>query len=195
MSKKFCPKCNTMVLTKRDDIDVCLLIILGIFTGGIGALIYLLIYLNHDPNRCIKCNSICTYYPYNTSKKPDIEVNDTMHNQAGKTKQGEEISRLIKGSINFCPNCGSKILNSRYENPNYCPFCGEKLIEKYQKSRTRIQCTICHIHINNNDETIQCSYCGSKYHYSCVAEWLSKYNSCPMCQNQFLVPKIRVLNK
>lgn len=194
MVEYFCPKCNKMVLTKRDDIDIWLLIILGIFTGGIGALIYLLIYYSHEPDRCVNCNTICTYYIYTHSEKPEIEIIKSNHNQARKSIQSEEEFKSKKG-FNFCPNCGNKIGNSKYENPNFCPYCGEKLTENYQKSRTRMQCTICHIHINNSDETIQCSYCGSKYHYSCVAEWLSKYNSCPMCQNQFIVPKAHILNK
>jgi len=193
MVEYFCPKCNQMVLTKRDDIDIWLLIILGIFTGGIGALIYLLIYFNHEPDRCVKCNTVCIYNIHSYRAEKEIRV--PIHDQSKNSIQNEEVLELKKGFINFCPNCGNKIGNSNYENPNFCPYCGEKLIEKYQKSRPKIQCTICHIHINNSDETIQCSYCGSKYHYSCVAEWLSKYNSCPMCQNQFIVPEAQILRK
>ena len=38
------------------------------------------------------------------------------------------------------------------------------------------------------DKIITCPFCGSTYHYLCVAFWLSKYNSCPLCQNHFLEP-------
>lgn len=189
MSKKFCPKCNEIVLTKRQEIDICLLIILGIFTGGIGALIYLLIYFNHEPDRCINCNTVCTYQPISPTNGSKKEINQS------NFLQDEKEIKLKKDLMNFCPNCGNKIVKSNYQNPNFCPYCGEKLIEKYQISRREIQCTICHIHINSGDETIKCSYCGSKYHYSCVAEWLSKYNSCPMCQNQFIMPKAQILRK
>jgi len=50
-----------------------------------------------------------------------------------------------------------------------------------------VQCTVCHQYINfAKDKLITCPFCGSTYHYLCVAAWLSKYNSCPMCQNHFL---------
>ncbi len=52
-----------------------------------------------------------------------------------------------------------------------------------------VQCTVCHQFINfARDKLITCPFCGSTYHYLCVAAWLSKYNSCPMCQNHFLEP-------
>ena len=52
-----------------------------------------------------------------------------------------------------------------------------------------VQCTVCHKHLNfARDRVITCPFCGSTYHYLCVAFWLSKYNSCPMCQNHFLEP-------
>jgi hypothetical protein len=52
-----------------------------------------------------------------------------------------------------------------------------------------VQCTVCHQHINFvKDKVITCPFCGSTYHYLCVAAWLTKYNSCPMCQNSFLEP-------
>ncbi|MHA1191476.1 MAG: hypothetical protein ACTSP9_04175 [Promethearchaeota archaeon] len=50
-----------------------------------------------------------------------------------------------------------------------------------------VQCTVCHQYINfAKAKLITCPFCGSTYHYLCVAAWLSKYNSCPMCQNNFL---------
>jgi len=56
-------------------------------------------------------------------------------------------------------------------------------------SKSDVQCTVCHKYINFAvDKVITCPFCGSTYHYLCVAFWLSKYNSCPMCQNNFLEP-------
>ena len=56
-------------------------------------------------------------------------------------------------------------------------------------SRSDVQCTVCHKNINFvKDKIITCPFCGSIYHYLCVAFWLSKYNSCPLCQNHFLEP-------
>ncbi|MFW9826207.1 MAG: hypothetical protein ACFFEY_01140 [Candidatus Thorarchaeota archaeon] len=56
-------------------------------------------------------------------------------------------------------------------------------------SASDVPCTVCHKYINfAKDKVITCPFCGSTYHYLCVAFWLSKYNSCPMCQNHFLEP-------
>lgn len=52
-----------------------------------------------------------------------------------------------------------------------------------------VQCTVCHKYINFvKDKVVTCPFCASTYHYLCVAFWLSKYNSCPLCQNHFLEP-------
>jgi len=52
-----------------------------------------------------------------------------------------------------------------------------------------VQCSVCHKLLNfSKDEIIKCPFCGAVYHYLCVAFWLSKYNSCPTCQNAFLDP-------
>ncbi|MFX0010306.1 MAG: hypothetical protein ACFE9R_08330 [Candidatus Hermodarchaeota archaeon] len=60
-------------------------------------------------------------------------------------------------------------------------------------SASHVQCTVCHKNINfAKDKLITCPFCASTYHYLCVADWLSKYNSCPMCQNQFLDPNLGI---
>ncbi len=58
-------------------------------------------------------------------------------------------------------------------------------------SLSNVQCTVCHKNINFvKDKLITCVFCKSTYHYLCVADWLSKHNSCPMCQNTFLDPSL-----
>ncbi|MFX1411500.1 MAG: hypothetical protein ACFFA6_14205, partial [Promethearchaeota archaeon] len=70
----------------------------------------------------------------------------------------------------------------------------EKILSTRVKARqgiaqSDVQCTVCHKFINfAQDKVITCPFCASTYHYLCVAFWLSKYNSCPMCQNNFLEP-------
>ncbi len=70
----------------------------------------------------------------------------------------------------------------------------EKILSTRVKTRkgiaqSDVQCTVCHKFINfARDKVITCPFCASTYHYLCVAFWLSKYNSCPMCQNHFLEP-------
>ncbi|MFX0025379.1 MAG: RING finger domain-containing protein [Candidatus Hermodarchaeota archaeon] len=70
----------------------------------------------------------------------------------------------------------------------------EEILTKKVKIRqgvavSKVQCTVCHKNINfAKDKLITCPFCGSTYHYLCVADWLSKQNSCPMCMNHFLEP-------
>ena len=53
----------------------------------------------------------------------------------------------------------------------------------------KIRCGVCHKQFDfAKDQIIKCPFCEAIYHYLCVAFWLSKYNSCPACQNQFLDP-------
>ncbi|MFX1554813.1 MAG: RING finger domain-containing protein [Promethearchaeota archaeon] len=70
----------------------------------------------------------------------------------------------------------------------------EEILSKKVKIRqgvavSKVQCTVCHKNINfAKDKLITCPFCGSTYHYLCVADWLSKQNTCPMCLNNFLEP-------
>lgn len=52
-----------------------------------------------------------------------------------------------------------------------------------------VQCGVCRKTFDfAKDQIIKCPFCDAVYHYLCVAFWLSKYNSCPSCQNTFLDP-------
>lgn len=70
----------------------------------------------------------------------------------------------------------------------------EEILANKVKSRegivsSDVSCTVCHQQINfAKDKIITCPFCGSTYHYLCVADWLAKQNSCPMCLNNFLEP-------
>ncbi len=66
---------------------------------------------------------------------------------------------------------------------------GEKIKIQEGISSTRVQCAICHKNIDlKKDRFIKCPYCGTYFHYLCIYFWLSEYNSCPACQNEFLDP-------
>ena len=61
---------------------------------------------------------------------------------------------------------------------------------------SNIQCGICRKQINFIKENIiKCPFCSAVYHYLCVAFWLSKYNSCPSCQNAFLDPNSNLFDE
>ncbi|MHA1486618.1 MAG: RING finger domain-containing protein [Promethearchaeota archaeon] len=94
-------------------------------------------------------------------------------------------------SFNYCPNCGKKIQKSTNKKVNFCCYCGREFKKKKVNLHDKIQCTVCHELIwHGRSRTIQCSFCSSQYHYSCVSSWLTKHNSCPMCQNVFLKPNL-----
>ena len=176
MKTAYCPICNQNVLTKREEINIPLIILLCIFTGGFGAIIYLIIYYNKEENRCTVCGSITTNFPIQPRGQDDKPI---------EILQEKEQNNQIK----FCPNCGSQVTNKdNTEQPNFCPYCGVKLNIHLNYE---LNCTICHQKIEHYDHKINCTYCGSPYHYRCVSKWLSEYNSCPLCQNQFLTPIIK----
>ncbi|NVM17871.1 MAG: hypothetical protein HWN80_09150 [Candidatus Lokiarchaeota archaeon] len=124
MVTSYCPQCKMNVLTTREDIDICLVIILCIFTAGIGLLIYLAIYHEKEPNRCVYCKTIVqpvTYEQRETS--PDFKSNQIEGYQEIKTY--EENRSLVEENSNFCSNCGVQ-LGDR-EGLKYCAFCGSKI--------------------------------------------------------------------
>jgi hypothetical protein len=113
----YCEKCQTNVLTKREDLDIGIIIILFIFTAGLGVLIYLVVYYDKNSNRCIHCNSICKPVLLENQinkivepiKEPlsDMELNITENRNNKESK--------------FCYNCGTK-LDERERK--FCSFCG-----------------------------------------------------------------------
>jgi len=124
MANMYCSQCKTNVLTSREDIDICLAIVLLIFTGGIGLIIYLAIYYGRDPNRCVHCNSICK--PKLIEEKPSSTIQDI--NQSYKPirlvpiqEEPEEDEKHSK----YCFNCGVQ-LNER-DGLRFCPFCGTNI--------------------------------------------------------------------
>jgi len=74
----------------------------------------------------------------------------------------------------------------------------EEILTNKAKTRqgvsiSNVQCTVCHKNINFvKDKLITCPFCNSTYHYLCIADWLFKHNSCPMCQNTFLDPSLEL---
>ncbi|KKM71597.1 hypothetical protein LCGC14_1429030 [marine sediment metagenome] len=53
------------------------------------------------------------------------------------------------------------------------------------------QCIICYEMVHEKSiNVVKCIFCESLSHIKCVAEWLVKYNACPLCQNSFIIPKV-----
>lgn len=118
----FCPSCNTQVLLKREDIDICLAVILLIFTVGIGLILYLVYYYNKQEDRCNICGIKIT-----SSQSPGLYGYDNQpRNQYASiskiTQPPEEFLEELD-IPRFCPLCGEKIVHGIF----YCPKCGGKV--------------------------------------------------------------------
>ena len=108
--RMYCPYCKKEVFTKREDLNIPLIILLSIFTGGIGTLIYLLIWYNFEENRCVHCKGVCT------RPHPIPQENSTIETCNGGCPQqlaGGHASHQDKDDegdvniqLNYCPNCG-----------------------------------------------------------------------------------------
>ncbi|MCP4763311.1 MAG: hypothetical protein GY870_16170 [archaeon] len=68
----------------------------------------------------------------------------------------------------------------------------ELIVEKLLEERGNIksqQCVVCHKTVDIvNDHFINCEFCNRLSHYLCVAWWLEKHNSCPVCNNEYTIP-------
>jgi DNA-directed RNA polymerase subunit RPC12/RpoP len=115
----YCPHCQQNVLLTRGEIDVCLAIVLLIFTAGIGLIIYLAIYYSKAEDRCVHCgtqiSSIISQPSGQLSYQPQ-NVQREISPQNIEQIQGERVyycsfcgEKIVERGIKFCPNCGSKI--------------------------------------------------------------------------------------
>ena len=124
MSLMYCPKCKTNVETKKEDFRVGLAIILIIFTGGLGLLIYVAIYLDKAKKvKCIHCNSICTFQLVRNQSNSNYQlVSNT--NQIASQKTVVQ-TQLVEGTVKYCFSCGVE-LDSR-DDAKFCRFCGTNI--------------------------------------------------------------------
>ncbi len=121
MSVMYCPYCKMNVSTKKEDFRIGLAILLAIFTGGLGLLIYVAIYLDKPQNRCTNCNHVCEprqmIITQSNSNYQLISTSTQIENQKPIVK-----TQLVEEHAKFCFNCGVE-LNQR-ENAKFCPLCG-----------------------------------------------------------------------
>ena len=113
-------------MLKREDIDWMLVIVLLIFTAGIGTLIYLLIHAGKIENRCVHCNSRCL--PQKTGQVVSLTtpvVNPYLHNHENQQVQIIQTNINENTSAKYCSNCGSKL---ERQNISFCPYCGTNIV-------------------------------------------------------------------
>ena len=122
MSMMYCPRCEQNVLTVREDIDICLVLILAIFTAGIGLLIYLVYYYSQDENRCIHCHSICKIQRTGQEISLTTPVaNPYRHSEQAQQVQLVQVVNDKDEGLKYCSNCGVKL---NRQGISFCPFCG-----------------------------------------------------------------------
>jgi len=135
MTTGFCKKCGQNTLLRREDIDICLVIILAIFTAGVGLIIYLIMWYSKDENQCVHCGTIVS--PVQTQNTNSEENSLYTYQQAIDEHRNpyraaeQEINtdskvspiRIIGEKILYCPYCGVQLEN----NAEYCPDCGMKI--------------------------------------------------------------------
>ncbi|TFG04002.1 MAG: hypothetical protein EU542_00390 [Promethearchaeota archaeon] len=118
MNTMYCEKCQTNVLTKREDLDVGIIILLFIFTAGLGVLIYLVVYYDKKANRCIHCNSVCKTMLLEYQKGNQLTSIDK---NGEKNQNYVSVNKIEEKETKFCYNCGTE-LDERERK--FCPFCG-----------------------------------------------------------------------
>ena len=120
----YCPICKQNVLLVREALNWPLMIILLIFTAGIGLIIFLIIYYNKPESRCIHCHT-------QISLKSDINVQSSTyvqdeHQKTHLSDSNSEIKVKADETLNrkYCSYCGEPQLN---ELAKFCPHCGTRV--------------------------------------------------------------------
>ena len=120
----YCPICKQNVLLVREALNWPLMIILLIFTAGIGLLILLAIHYEKEPNRCIHCHtqiSMESNKSVQSSTYVQVENQKTHHSNSNsdiKVKADETSNNK------YCSYCGEPQLN---ELAKFCPHCGSRV--------------------------------------------------------------------
>lgn len=121
----YCPTCKMNVYTKPNQFNIGLAIILAIFTGGIGLLIYVAVYLDKSQKpRCIHCDSIC----YEQKEETQSKKNPYQLVSSSSHPETEEVivePQKVEEKPIFCYSCGSEL--DRAVNAKFCALCGTSI--------------------------------------------------------------------
>jgi hypothetical protein len=115
----YCPRCKQDVLLTREDINWGVAILLLCFTGGIGLIIYLVIYYSKPEDRCIHCNMRIVRGSSQYSSRSLISQNESF-----SSKEIQKIQPNENDQPKYCPFCGEKLESS---NVKFCSSCGTKV--------------------------------------------------------------------
>jgi len=126
----YCPNCGQNVLLVREAINWPLAIILLIFTGGIGLIVYGVIYYNKIPNRCIHCHSQIALVSTSSVQSSNQIQPISRLGSVQSSNQIQPISRLGQESG---INAVDPVEDNKTLQQNICSFCGEALFNKEAK--------------------------------------------------------------
>ena len=119
----YCYHCKQNVLLRREDIDICLALILLIFTAGIGLVIYLAIYYSKEEDRCVHCGATCTQTLNRSNSQPTQQISNQTPHEVSSLPIQEVVENHAK-DVHFCPFCGDSI---QQVGVKFCPNCGSKV--------------------------------------------------------------------
>ncbi|MFX1378066.1 MAG: zinc-ribbon domain-containing protein [Promethearchaeota archaeon] len=117
----YCPRCQQKVLLTRERIDTCLAIILLIFTGGIGLIIYLALHYNKPKQHCVHCGTKITTLQTSTPYAYNSHLMTQNASNIAPINTTEEVMGIMP---NYCAFCGEKI----EAGTKFCQNCGIKVI-------------------------------------------------------------------
>ena len=101
----------------------------------------------------------------------------------------DELNERIAEVKNKIENLSNELDLYRSELTNFEITLADRVKIREGITSDKIKCGVCHKHFDfAKEQIIKCPFCEAVYHYLCVAFWLTKYNSCPACQNTFLDP-------
>lgn len=124
----YCPNCKNTRRLKRKDFEVCLSIILLIFTGGIGFIVYLIYYYSRPKDHCSFCDTIIPkrIFISQIEEKEHLEHKKINYSKEKNTDKNQIDSDkgIIQGEkIRYCIFCGGELK----EDSKFCSFCGSKV--------------------------------------------------------------------
>ncbi|MHA1339027.1 MAG: zinc-ribbon domain-containing protein [Promethearchaeota archaeon] len=136
MPNGYCPKCKKIVMATREDFDAALAIFLFCCTGGIGLIIYLIVYYSQPENKCVFCGTqIQPYTNQPLINQPSYNVNQiqpqnisyqTSPTATASSSTAYDGKKELESPLMAEPNIGiDKNSGISTENQKkFCPMCG-----------------------------------------------------------------------
>ena len=119
----YCPICKQDVLLVREALNWPLIIILIIFTGGIGLIVYAIVYHNKPESYCIHCHTQTLMKSNSNLQSSSYSQIESQKTEFSDSKTETKVEAKETSNLNYCSFCGEPQLN---EIAKFCPHCGTK---------------------------------------------------------------------